>query len=190
MADLQDMIDRLQDLHTTIGTPLTAANIQTEATDALLDVFGGGATNYQRHATKTSTSHLTTGDLFTYTGKIGIVSIIGTVTTALEAATAQNCNLYATPDALAETHLCAVKDIGTTALGIGSLITITGTLADAAIATTVVGVAAAQATMIACTCVTSGKIGVTFGTSGSKDGAIVWDITWIPLSAGATLVAA
>jgi len=143
-----------------------------------------------KFATKTSTSHLTSGDLFIYTGTVGIVSITGRVTTALEAATAQDCNLYVLPDALAETHICAVKDIGTTALGVGSLITITGTFADALVATTVVGCAVSQASMITCTSIDHGHIGVTFGTSGSKDGVIVWEILWIPLTPTSTLAAA
>jgi hypothetical protein len=43
--------------------------------------------------------------------------------------------------------------------------------------------------MIIATCVTSGVIGVTYGTA-DKDGAIRWDCLWIPLSADASLVAA
>ena len=141
-----------------------------------------------KFATKTSTEHLTSGDLFSWTGSIGIVSIIGRVTTALEAATAQTIKLTCTPDALTATDLCATKDAN--AFGVGSLLTITGTLADAMIGTTVVGCAVSQASMITCTCVTSGKISVVFGTSGSKDGAIVWELLWIPLTPGATCVAA
>jgi hypothetical protein len=176
------------------ATPEKACNVVGTTKTGL---FGGGnffnsepLLMYPLKVTKTSTSHLTSGTLFNYKGTVEIISITGRVTTALEAATAQNCNLYAVPDALAETHLCAVLDIGTTALGVGSLITISGTLSDAMIATTVVGVAEAQAKSIVLTCVTSGVIGVTFGTSGSKDGAIVWEVLWIPISTGASLVAA
>jgi hypothetical protein len=141
-----------------------------------------------KFATKTSTSHLTSGDLFSFEGTIGIVSIIGRVTTALEAATAQTIKLTCTPDALSATDLCATKDAN--AFAVGSLLTITGTLADAMIGTTAVGCAVAQASMITATCVTNGKISVVYGTSGSKDGAIVWEILWIPQTPGATLVAA
>jgi hypothetical protein len=143
-----------------------------------------------KYATKTSTSHLTSGDLFTFTGTIGILSITGRVTTALEAATAQNCKLTITPDALGATDICANKDIGTTAVGVGTLLTITGTLADALVATTVVGAAVGQASMVVATCVTDGHISVVFGTSGSLDGAIVWELFWTPLTPGATCVAA
>jgi hypothetical protein len=139
-----------------------------------------------KFATKTSTSHLTSADLFTFTGSIGIVSILGRVETAVEDA-ANNCNLYVTPDALAETHICAVKDIN--GLHAGTLLTITGTLADAMIGTTEVGCAVSQASMITCTCVTDGHIGVTYGTA-DKDGVIVWELLWIPLTPGATCVAA
>ena len=141
-----------------------------------------------KFATKTSTSHLTSGSIFSWTGSIGIVSIIGRVTTALEAATPQTIKLTCTPDALSATDLCATKDAN--AFGVGSLLTITGTLADAMIGTTLVGCAVSQASMITCTCVTSGVISTVFGTSGSKDGVIVWEILWIPLTPTSTLVAA
>jgi len=141
-----------------------------------------------KFATKTSTSHLTSGSIFSWTGSIGIVSIIGRVTTALEAATPQTIKLTCTPDALSATDLCATKDAN--AFGVGSLLTITGTLADAMIGTTLVGCAVSQASMITCTCVTSGVISTVFGTSGSKDGVIVWEILWIPLTPTSTLAAA
>ena len=140
-----------------------------------------------KFATKTSTSHLTSGDLFTYTGSIGIVSIIGRVTTALEAATAQTIKLTCTPDALSATDLCATKDAN--AFAVGSLLTITGTLADAMIGATGVGCAVSQASMITATCVTDGHISVVFGTA-DKDGVIVWELFWTPLTPGATCVAA
>lgn len=161
------------------GTEISNAAIQAK-TDLILPGT--------KFATKTSTSHLTSGSIFSWTGSIGIVSIIGRVTTALEAATPQTIKLTCTPDALAATDLCATKDAN--AFGVGSLLTITGTLADAMIGTTAVGCAVSQASMITCTCVTNGKISTVFGTSGSKDGVIVWEILWIPLTPTSTLVAA
>jgi len=140
-----------------------------------------------KFATKTSTSNLTSGDIFSWTGSIGIIGLIGRVTTVC--ASAENtCKLTCTPDALSATDLCATKDLN--ALAVGTLLSITGTLADAMTATTAVGVAASQASMITATCVTNGKIATVFGDSGNQSGAIVWEILWIPLTPGATCVAA
>lgn len=169
-----------------IKADLDLINDLVDGVEAKTDLILPGT----KFATKTSTSHLTSGDLFTFTGSIGIVSILGRVTTALEAATAQNCKLTITPDALSACDICANKDIGTTALAAGSLITITGTFADALVATTGVGCAVSQASMITATCVTDGHISVVFGTSGSLDGVIVWELFWTPLTPGATCVAA
>ena len=141
-----------------------------------------------KFATKTSTSHLTSGDLFSYTGTVGILSITGRITVAFEAATPQTVKLTCTPDALGTVNLCATKDCN--AFGVGTLLAITGTLADAMVATTVIGAGLGQASMVVATCVAGGKISVVFGTSASKDGEIVWEIFWTPLTPGATLVAA
>jgi hypothetical protein len=138
-------------------------------------------------ATKTSTSHLTTGNLFTYTGTIGIVSITGRITTAIEAS-ANTCKLSIVSDALAAYDMCTTKDLN--ALGAGTLLSITGTANGAMVATTLVAsLAPGQANMIVVTCVTSGVITVTYGTA-AKDGVIVWNVYAVPLSVGATLVAA
>ena len=168
----------------TVSVAISTVSTATSTVQAKTDLILPGT----KFATKTSTSHLTTGSLFTFTETIGILSLIGRVTTALEAATPQTIKLTCTPDALAATDLCATKDAN--AFGVGSLLTITGTLTDAMIGTTLVGCAVSQASMITCTCVTSGAIGVTYGTSGSKDGVIVWEILWIPLTPTSTLVAA
>jgi hypothetical protein len=140
-----------------------------------------------KFATKTSTSHLTSGNIFSWTGSIGIISITGRVTTACEAA-ANTCKLTSTPDALAATDLCATKDLN--GLGVGTLLSITGTLTDAMTATTVVGVAKSQASMITMTCVTSGVISTVFGDSGNRHGVIVWEVFWTPLTSTSTFVAA
>jgi hypothetical protein len=140
---------------------------------------------YPSRATVTSAANLTTGTLFTYTGTIGIVSITGRLA-ATHPAAGNNCNLYITPDALAEYHICAVKDL--TGLDAGTLLSITGTAADALVATDAVGtIAPGQTGMVVATCVTSGVIGVTYADTGNQNCSIVWDCLWIPLSPGATL---
>ena len=137
-------------------------------------------------ATKTSTSPLTTGNLFTYKGSVAIVSITGTITTAIQLQVT-NCKLNITPDALAAYDICANKDISN--MGVGTLFSITGTAANAMVGTTVVGaIAPGQASIVQATCITSGVVSVTYGAAST--GVIKWDIVWEPLNAGASVVAA
>jgi hypothetical protein len=138
-------------------------------------------------ATKTSTTHLTSGDLFSFTGSIGIVSIIGRITTDTEA-TSNTCKLSIVCDALDAYDICTTKDLNH--LHAGTLLSITGTANGAMVATDVVGaLAPGQANMVIATCITSGTITVTFGAS-AKDGAIVWEVLWIPLSPNGGVTAA
>ena len=141
---------------------------------------------YKTLVSKANTSHLTTGTLFTFTGTIEIVSIIGRITTDTEAA-ANTCILSITPDAQTAVDICATKDLNH--LHAGTMLHITGTLNAAMIGVDGVGVAVSQATKITATCVTSGVISVTYGTA-AKDGAIMWELSWLPLSQGATVTAA
>ncbi len=137
-------------------------------------------------ATKTSTSPLTTGTLFTYAGTVGVLSITGRVSTIIQSQ-ATTVKLSITPDALAAYDICATKDIN--AFAAGTLLSITGTAADAMIGTTAVGsIAPGQASMIVATCVTAGTITVTYGAASA--GAIVWEVLWVPLNAAGSVAAA
>jgi hypothetical protein len=141
-----------------------------------------------KFATKTSTANLTSGDIFSYTGTVGIISIIGRVTTIIENA-AVTVKLTITPDALSAKDICAASaDIKT--FSVGTMLSITGTFADAMVVATGVGCAVSQASMITATCVTVGKISTVFNPSNDNSGVIVWEILWIPQTPGATLVAA
>ncbi|MCK9569872.1 DUF4815 domain-containing protein [Candidatus Pacearchaeota archaeon] len=140
-----------------------------------------------KFATKTSTADLTSGDLFSYTGSVGIISIIGRITTDIEDVSV-TVKLTITPDALSAKDICAVKDIQDFVAG--TLLSITGTFTDALVATDGEGCAVSQASMITATCVTSGKISTVFNPSADNSGVIVWEILWIPQTPGATLVAA
>jgi hypothetical protein len=141
-----------------------------------------------KFATKTSTANLTSGDIFSYTGTVGIISIIGRITTIIEDA-AVTVKLTITPDALSAKDICAASaDIKTFA--VGTMLSITGTFADAMVVATGVGCAVSQASMITATCVTVGKISTVFNPSNDNSGVIVWEILWIPQTPGATLVAA
>ena len=136
-------------------------------------------------ATATSAANLTDADLWTFTGSIEIIHLIGRLTAAHPAA-ANNCKLTITPDALAAYDFCANKDL--TGLGIGTLLSITGTAANALVGTTVVGsLAPGQANSVVATCVTNGTISTVFSDTGNQSGAIAWEMVWRPLSAGATM---
>ena len=124
--------------------------------------------------------------IFNYTGLIRIKSIVGVITTIMENK-AQNMKLSIVPDSLGAYDICANKDIDT--FGVGTLLSMTGTAANAMVATTVIGaIAPGQANGVIASCITSGIIKVVAGAANT--GAITWYINWEPLSANATLTAA
>ena len=133
---------------------------------------------------KASTSPLTTGTLWTFTGAIEIMRIIGQVTTIVQAQ-ATVVKLSVTNDALAAYAMCAnTGDL--TGAAVGSLVSITGTAAAAALITANGVLAPGQAASVAAWCTTSGVITVTYGAAST--GAISWYMLWRPLSVGATVV--
>jgi len=143
-----------------------------------------GGTRLVSKALTTTANGATT--IFNYTGCVKITAIFGVVTTIMENKT-QNTKLSITPDSLAAYDICANKDIDTFA--VGSLISITGTAANAAVATTAVGtLAPVQDGAVIATCITSGIITTTAGAANT--GAITWYVQYEPLSAGATITAA
>lgn len=124
--------------------------------------------------------------LFNYTGSVRIKAIFGVVTTIMQNKT-QNMKLAVTADSLAAYDICANKDMDTFA--VGSLISITGTAANAAVSTTAVGALAPfQASSVIATCITSGIIKQVSGAANT--GAITWYCQWEALSPGATVTAA
>jgi hypothetical protein len=140
---------------------------------------------YPRRVSKSSATPLADGTLFNYTGTIGIVSFTGRVTKTHPAA-ANTCKLSIVSDALAAYDICAVKDL--TGLDLGTLLSTTGTAADAMVATDAVGaIAPGQAGTVIITCTTSGTITVTYSDTGDQDSSILWEVLWIPISQGAKL---
>lgn len=124
--------------------------------------------------------------IFTYTGCVKITAIFGVVTTIMENK-AQTMKLSVTADALAAYDICATKDMDTFA--VGSLVSITGTAANAAVSTTAIGALGPfQASAVIATCITSGIILVTAGAANT--GAITWYCQYEPLSSGAAIAAA
>jgi len=145
-------------------------------------VFIRGAGSYL--VTKTSSSPLTTGTIFTLAGSVQILSIIGRVTTVIQGQ-ATTVKLGIQADALTIEDMCATLDIN--AFLVGTLLGITGTYADAMIGTTGKPTKP-PTTPINFTCITSGILKVTYGAAST--GAIVWEILWIPLNAAGSIVAA
>jgi hypothetical protein len=123
--------------------------------------------------------------LFNFTGTIRIKSIVGRVTTILETKT-QNTKLAITSDALTPVDICANVDL--TAAAVGTLLTITGTAANAMVASANGVVAPGQAGQVYATCTTSGIIKVVAGAANT--GAITWYLNWEPLSSDATVTTA
>jgi hypothetical protein len=112
-------------------------------------------------------------------GKVIISDIIGEVTTIIQN---QACNLklVSNPTVGADVDLCAVLDINADV--VGTVYSITGTLADAMIATTS-GAGVSQASPIT---VNAGTIDVS--TSATNTGSVKWTLFYIPVEAGAKVV--
>ena len=123
--------------------------------------------------------------LFSYTGTIKILDIIGRVTTKIENIT-QNMKLAVVSDSLSAVDICANVDMDDDA--VGTMCSITGTAANAMVATTNGALAPGQANSVIATCTTSGIIRQVAGAANT--GAITWSIRWEPVSTGATLTAA
>lgn len=123
----------------------------------------------------------TTGDLFTVTGLVEVIAIIGVVTTVIQT---QTCNLkLSTVSNSATTDICADLDI--TAKAAQSRMSITGTFANALINTAKGVPVARQATSFIAQ---EGTIIAT--TSATNTGAIRWIVRYKPLQEGARIVAA
>lgn len=122
-----------------------------------------------------------TGHLFTVTGMIKLLDIIGTVTTVIQTQT-NATKITATPTVGSAVDLCATKDIS--AAAVGTVLSITGTLATAMQQNTN-GIFVAQAAPIM---VPAGTIDLITGASNT--GSIKWKIRYQQVDPGAFVVAA
>lgn len=130
----------------------------------------------------TGTLAATTVDLFVIAGgEILITSLYGKVTTAVTVA--NSYKLISTPTTGASQDICTAVDIGTTDTIAGTLLTfgLATTTAPPALMSTKYG------RVLDMVPVTTGKIQ---SVSAGTDGVITWYVTWVPLTVGATLVAA
>jgi hypothetical protein len=151
----------------------------------LSQILGSTLGSHPRWVQKQHTSPLTTGNIFTFTGTIEIMAIIARITTAIQAQTT-NIKLSVQNDALTAYDICANVDGNAAALG--TLLSITGTAANAGVLTANGVLAPTQASRIITTCTTSGVIKATYGAAST--GAILYMMMWRPLSADAVVAAA
>jgi hypothetical protein len=120
--------------------------------------------------------------LFTVSGgRVKVLDICGEVTTVIETQ-ANDTKIIANPTVGADVDLCAVNDI--TADAVGTMYNITGTFANAMIATTS-GAHVAQAVP---TIVAAGTIDLDCAASNS--GETKWVLRYLPLDVGASVAAA
>lgn len=164
-------------------TAPTQAQLATMSTNGVLaEQLGGRMGEHYVTNRAPATLPATAGTAyFTVTGKVKIYNIIGEVTTAVQAQ-ANAIKLIATPTVGAAVDLCATVESNAAALG--SLFTITGTLANAMIKT-VSGAVPSQASPVI---VTAGTIDLS--TAATNTGATKWTVVWEPLEPGAAVFAA
>src|SRR5690242_11322967 len=130
----------------------------------------------------TGTLAATTVDLFVIAGgEVLVTALWGKVTTSITVA--NSYKLQVAPTTGATQDLCAATDIGTTD-------TVAGTLLSFGLDTTtaprkLLSIGYAQA--LGPVPIPTGKIQ---SVSAGTDGVITWYVTWVPLTVGATLVAA
>ena len=118
---------------------------------------------------------------FRVNGRVLLIQIIGEVTIEV-GNVATNTNLVANPTVGADVDLCAVLDIDSDA--VGTLYTITGTLANAMIATTS-GAVKAQADAVV---IADGTIDLKTAAS-TVTGESKWTLHYIPIDRGSSVVA-
>jgi hypothetical protein len=135
-----------------------------------------------RVSKSTGTLAATTIDLFVVAGgECLVTAMYGLVTTSITVA--NSYKLIATPTTGASQDLCAATDIGTTDTTAGTLLTfgLDTTTAPRKLLSIGYGVALGPVP------VTTGKIQ---SVSAGTDGVITWVLTWVPLTDGASIVAA
>lgn len=130
----------------------------------------------------TGTLAATTVPLFTIAGgQVMITAMWGVVTTAITVA--NSYKLQHNPTTGDTQDLCAATDIGTTDTAAGSILQFGLATTTAPPKLMSVGYGTAERNVV----VTTGQVE---HVSAGTDGAITWYVTWVPLTVGATLVAA
>jgi hypothetical protein len=122
-----------------------------------------------------------TGTLFTIAGgRVILRGLVGEVTVAL-GATVTSAKIVHTPTVGVVGDCCAAGVI--TSLGLGSLLTLTGVLADLLNVVTFAGSMCSRDLVLPV-----GALGL--NTTASNTGSVKWRAFWLPLDVGATVTAA
>jgi hypothetical protein len=166
-------------------TGITAAELLSAETKGVAIIEAGGVQvrpglNRTYRATAALPASASAA-IFTVTGKIRILNIMGTVTTVVQTQ-ANNTKLEVVPTVGSTTALCTVTS--TSAAAVGSTITIDGTLADALIVNAG-GIGAYQAGSVV---VPAGTINL--NCAATNTGSVKWMIDYEPIDPGAIVVAA
>lgn len=166
-------------------TAFTAAEVISAGTKGV-QVFNAGqfdsaSGTYKVYRATAALPATTASAIFTVTGRVKIIDIKGVVTTVIQTQ-ANNTKLIANPTVGADVDLCAVNDI--TADAVGTVYSITGTLANAMVATTS-GAGVFQAAPLT---VEAGTIDLS--CAATNTGSVSWYIEYLPITAGAKIVAA
>lgn len=121
--------------------------------------------------------------IFTVTGRVKLIHIIGTVTTAIQNQ-ANNTKLTATPSAagLSAVDICATLDIANDA--VGTVYNITGTFANALVGASQ-GAAVYQAAPVT---LEAGTLDL--NCAASNTGSVKWQVWYLPLDPGARMIPA
>jgi hypothetical protein len=135
----------------------------------------------QRVTKDTGTLAATTVALFTIVGEVLVTSMYGLVTVSITVA--NSYKLQFNPTTGDTQDMCAATDIGTTDTLAGDVLQFGLGTTTAPAKLMSVGYGTARLDSV----VTTGQIE---HVSAGTDGKITWCLTWIPMSAGATLVAA
>lgn len=166
-------------------TALTAAELLSAETKGVkfynagqLDPASG---TYKVNRATAALPQTTQSGLFTVTGRIKLLDIKGVVTTIIQTQ-ANNTKLVANPTVGADVDLCAVNDI--TADAVGTVYSITGTLANAMVATTS-GAGVFQAAPLT---IEAGTIDLS--CAASNTGSVKWYVEYLPIDPGARVFAA
>jgi len=164
-------------------TAPTAAELLAAETKGVRIVNAAEAGNGQSQEFRATAAlpQTTAEALFTVTGRVKLIGILGTVTTVIQTQ-ANNTKLIANPTVGADVDLCAVNDISADA--VGTVYSITGTLANAMVATTS-GAGVFQAAPLT---IEAGTIDLS--CAASNTGSVKWTAIYEALEPGAKLVAA
>ena len=179
----------IQPVMTKIGTPAdTDLSTDIANLDGKVDTIDGIVDNLLATTprivsrAKATLPATTQTAYFTVTGRVMVTQIVGEVDTTAMDGTTTSIKLISNPTVGADVDLCAALVV--TSDTVGTLYNITGTLADAMVATTS-GAFAAQAGAVI---VTAGTIDL--HTTATDAGETKWTVHYIPLDVGSTVVTA